>query len=263
MKKYIIEGVSNGGSKNSLNQDACFAGRTKTCNAEAVFVAVCDGMGGMKSGELASATIIEEARNWFYSKCDLEEDWLVIEEEIVDEWRQVLIRCNEKIIKYGKDKGIKLGSTSAFILLWGERVLVSNVGDTRVYELTEDGLLRRLSMDHSVVGKEIAAGKITEEEAKKDARNNILTQCVGFYPQITPFFYSGVAVSKGLYIVSSDGFYNKVKNDEIIENLNYRRCINEEKLSNSLKDLVVKDRKRGECDDITIVAVRVDSEKEK
>lgn len=259
MDEYIIEGISNGGSKNSLNQDACFAGKTKAKDSEVVFAAVCDGMGGMKSGELASATIIEEARNWFYSKCDLEENWVISEEEIVDEWRTLLIRCNERIIKYGNDNGIRLGSTSAFVLLWGGKVLVSNVGDTRVYEIPENGKMRRLSMDHSVVGKEIASGKLTEEEAKKDKRNNILTQCVGFYPRIDPYFYLGNTPDKGMYLITSDGFYNKVNNDEIVETLNFRICNTGETISNSLKDLVIRDRNRGERDDITVVAVRVDS----
>ena len=262
MEEFVIEGISNGGTKKDVNQDACFAGQTKVGEYEAVFVAVCDGMGGIQSGELASATIIEEARNWFYSKCDLKEKWEILEEKIFDEWERLLQRCNEKIIRYGTQNGIKLGSTAAFILLWGGRVFVSNIGDTRIYELPADGELRRLSKDHSVVGNEIAAGKITEEEAKTDKRNNILTQCIGYYPQITPFFRSEEIVRQGIYFVSSDGFYNKVRNEEIVRSLKNGKCNTEEILSSALIDLVEKDRERGEHDDITVVAVYVENERE-
>ena len=255
MKKYIVEGISDNGTKTELNQDSCFAGQTESGNGTVVFAAVCDGMGGAQSGELASATIIEEARNWFYSKCDLETKWFLDERSIRTEWTALLEECNEKILKYGDDKGIRLGSTAAFILITRDYVFIMNIGDTRIYELTDS--MNKLNYDHSLVGIEIAQGLITEEQAKKDKRNNMLTQCVGMLDEIVPYFASYQATTNCGYIVCTDGFYNRLDNNEIVSALRFNLVNSPEELKVTLSGLKDMDRSRGERDDITVITVIV------
>lgn len=260
VKEFIIEGVSDNGTKTEMNQDACFVGKTKVNGKEVVFISVCDGMGGTQQGELASATIIDFIRNWFYSKCDLEDNWKYTKEEIEAEWRAVLDKSNNKILEYSGENKVKLGSTITFFLLYDEQLNIMNIGDTRIYEMCSD--TRRLSFDHSVVGKEIMEGRLTEEEAKKDRRNNMLTQCVGMLEKIDPFFASYDVVKNGSYVICSDGFYNKISNQEMREALTDSSITSRELLADSLKRLVGLDRQRGERDDITAVAVVVREKEE-
>lgn len=252
---YTIEGISEHGTKTQQNQDACFAGATNTALGEAVFVVLCDGMGGTDAGELASATIVEEFQKWFYCKCDMGEQWVPDTYEVHMEWTDLLNYCNERILEYGREHGIKLGSTVALGLIAPNNVLVMNVGDSRVYEV--GGYIKRLNKDHSVVGNEIEQGILTEEEAKLDKRNNQLTQCIGMLDEIEPFFGNYMTIA-GTYLFCSDGFYNKNLNSEMQEEIN-RSYVGLRDLRVSLELLKDNARAKGEKDDITAIAVQIPS----
>lgn len=252
MKKFIIEGISDAGSKNLENQDACFAGTTAAVTGDVVFAIVCDGMGGMQSGDLASASIIDEFRKWFYCKCDLGSEWSADIFETHNEWEEILERCNQEIIKYGTEHSTKLGSTIIAVLFTQDSVMLMNVGDSRAYYVADT--VKKLSYDHSVVGKDIELGILTEEEAKNDTRNNVLTQCVGILDEIDPFF-SSFEICNGCYVLCSDGFYNKISNKEIQNMLS--NASDNEALRDAVTTLVSIDREREEKDDISVITVIV------
>ena len=252
MGDYIISGSTNAGTKTPVNQDSMFAGTTQTAKGEAVFAIVCDGMGGTQAGELASASIIDAFRKWFYAKCDLESAWVPESFEVHSEWTDIICFCNRKIIEYGENNGITLGSTIVVLLICSDNILLMNVGDSRAYRVSD--MVEKLSHDHSVVGMDIEKGLISEEEAKRDTRNNILTQCVGIRSEIDPYFMS-FPYRPGCYVLCSDGFYNKISNDEIMQFLN--REMDQAGLELSLNYLTELDRSRGEKDDISAIAVIV------
>ena len=254
MIRYIIDGVSDQGYKKEVNQDACFAGKTITSSGEVCFAVVCDGMGGLEAGELASSTIVQELRNWFYEKCELGEDWIIDTYSIHNDLLKVIFECNKSLIQYGNENGFTMGSTVVTGLITPEMVYVMNVGDSRAYR-QKDGLYK-LSRDHSVVGEDIDSGIITEEEAKKDNRNNVLTQAVGVFEDIEPFF-KGYPMQEGCYIFCTDGFYNHVTNKEIIDNVNYD-IRSEKEIKDGLSVIVSLNRERGERDDISAIVINVD-----
>ena len=251
MSTYIINGISDAGTKNPVNQDASFAGTMNTANGEAAFVVVCDGMGGLESGEIASASIIEKMREWFYKKSELAENWEPDAYEVHKEWDEIVSDCNMSIIEYSVENGIKCGSTIVCGLLTAEGLILMNVGDSRAYRVSHE--VKKLSMDHSVVGSEIASGLITEEEAKHDKRNNILTQCIGVVEEVNPYFINDKN-SSGLFLFCSDGFYNRVSNDELFTFFN-NGAIENCSLEKTIKEIVSIDRARGETDDITVIAL--------
>lgn len=252
-KEFFIEGLSEAGTKTPVNQDACFAGTIDLADSKIVFAIVCDGMGGTEHGELASATIIDEFRKWFYTKSDLGENWYPDSYEVHQEWDSIVKTCNAQIIKYGEDNGINLGSTLVVCLVSDENIMVMNVGDSRIYHISEH--VRKLSHDHSVVGQDIENGVITEDEAKKDKRRNVLTQCIGIVREIDPF-YACYPTEAGYYILCSDGFYSEITNAELLNCcLSTNMDINT--LKNMLQFIVKADRERGEKDDITVISILV------
>ena len=255
---FSIEGISEQGSKTTQNQDACFAGRTITALGEAAFVCLCDGMGGTDAGELASATIVEEFQKWFYSKCDLGGQWLPDAYSVHMEWNDLLVFCNRKIIEYSVNNQLNMGSTVVIGLITASETMVMNVGDSRLYEITD--IMRRLNKDHSVVGEEIENGRLSEEEAKYDFRNNQLTQCVGMLSEISPFFANYPTVC-GTYLFCTDGFYNRNTNADIMGWLEASTS-GMDSLKTVVRALLENARDKGEKDDISAVAVMV-SEVEK
>lgn len=253
---YSIEGISEQGTKTSQNQDACFAGTTITAAGEVVFVVLCDGMGGTDAGELASATLVEEFQKWFYCKCDLGQQWVPDTYHVHLEWKNLLENCNKKILNYGIDNCLSLGSTIALGLVTESDTVVMNVGDSRIYAINEG--MKRLNRDHSVVGDEIEDGILTEEEAKKDSRNNQLTQCVGMIEELTPFF-AEYPTEKGTYLFCSDGFYNSISNKDISRYIG-AAFAGEKSLKAAVRELVDNARQNGEKDDISVVAVSIKAE---
>ena len=86
------------------------------------------------------------------------------------------------------------------LLITQTRYFALNVGDSRIYELT-DSALRQLTTDHTFVGREVAMGRMTPEEAQTDTRRNVLLQCVGASEAVYPEFLFGTPVQNSVYLL--------------------------------------------------------------
>ena len=84
------------------------------------------------------------------------------------------------------------------LMLTDTRYFIMNVGDSRVYEISDE--LIRLTQDQTVVAKEIEAGILIEEEAKQDPRRSILLQCIGASNEIIPDMFFGETRKDAVYI---------------------------------------------------------------
>ena len=70
-----------------------------------------------------------------------------------------------------------MGTTAAVLLLAQHRYFILNIGDSRVYELTDR--VWQMTKDQTFIQREMDMGRMTPEEARKDSRRNVLLQCVG------------------------------------------------------------------------------------
>lgn len=76
---------------------------------------------------------------------------------------------------------MQLGSTVTVMIIFPDgRLAMAHVGDSRLYRMT-DSEITQLTEDQTFVAREIAAGRMTPEEAENDPRKNVLLQCVGAY----------------------------------------------------------------------------------
>ena len=99
------------------NQDSIGLFKASTDRGEVLFALVCDGMGGYENGELASRILIETFENWF--KCEF--PYFIYDvnfsyEELFKQWGRIIYDCNEKLVQYGMNHGISLGSTLTAVL---------------------------------------------------------------------------------------------------------------------------------------------------
>ena len=79
---------------------------------------------------------------------------------------------------YGKNKGAAIGTTITVLLIVKDKYYIANVGDTRAYEIVNNNI-KLITHDHSLVQREVDNGLITQDQAQKDSRRNILLQCIG------------------------------------------------------------------------------------
>ena len=253
--KFIASYHTDIGIKKSSNQDALLLkiGRDKA-GKKAIF-AICDGMGGLSSGEIASSTVIKHLSYWFEKEIQILEQRQNKYEEIRRSLKDRVKELNDKIYKYGEEKGIKLGTTLTVMVFIDDKYIIAHVGDSRAYSINKK--LTRLTKDQSFVQREIDRGNITEEQARTHKKKNLLLQCIGVTPNVDILTYTGDIDKKATYIICSDGFYNKISDKELIKKLKKSKLKKEKKIKKTLVKLVEAVKLRNETDNISVLAIKI------
>ena len=242
------------GIKKQYNQDALLMKTAVTPDGEVGLFAVCDGMGGLSHGELASATVIRGLSAWFEEVLPglLQEKR---ERQVVKELESCIRALNEKILHYGQELKIKLGTTVTAMLFLYSRYYIVQIGDSRIYSIGSE--VRQLTKDQTLVALEIERGNLTKEQARKDPRRNILLQCIGASSKIDVAITEGMIEKDAVYMLCTDGFYHEIFDHELVECLQPERLTNEEQMKNSIVGLVELVKMRKEQDNISVVTARV------
>lgn len=242
------------GTTKEVNQDAFCLKIAKTKRENIAFAVLCDGMGGLKNGELASALVVNAFSNWFDIQLPTQITSGLSAQTIGSQWKQLAIEQNQKIMEYGKANGISLGTTLSAILLINNQYYMIHVGDSRIYQI-DDGIAQ-LTKDHTVVAHEVEQKRLTEAEAKSDKRKNVLLQCIGASKTVIPDFTSGTFSAETVFMLCSDGFRHEVEESEMFGLLAPRLLGNERVMEKTLVDLVELNKTRGEQDNITALLIK-------
>lgn len=141
--KFNATADSDVGISKNTNQDSILI-KHATCDLGEVLMAiVCDGMGGLSKGELASATVIRKFNHWFDNE-------LPFELENVDmnvigaKWSLLLKELNANILEYSKMNGDEgMGTTFSGILFIGDEYVIVHVGDSRIYHKYQSRVYHR------------------------------------------------------------------------------------------------------------------------
>lgn len=243
---------TDAGIKKKTNQDGLLMKTARTPKGRVGLFIVCDGMGGLSFGEMASATVIQGLSDWF----DTELPELIFSEEVLS---SKLVECvqllNQKIIAYGEAASLKLGTTITALFIIDSKYYLLQVGDSRAYRI-RDGLFR-LTTDQTLAAREFERGNITEEQARIDPRRNVLLQCVGATPELDVVISEGKVEKGDVYMLCTDGFYHEITNDEIFEHLSPERFTNENEMKETLVGLVELVKARKEVDNISLLITKV------
>ena len=249
---------TDAGKVRKKNQDAALIKVANTKRHGRIsFVAVCDGMGGLSKGEVASCKAIRSLENWFgeelplMQNMDEDELWNTAEKSL----RRLLARCSSEIFRYGKHRGISLGTTVTAFLQIGMRYMTLNIGDSRIYAVDRKEATR-LTRDQSVIQDKIEKGIITQEESGKDPQRNVLLQCLGAGKGAVADVTRGELPRSGMTVVAcSDGFWRTLSEGEIHEKLCPQMCVSPKDMlweCRKLSDLAMS---RNEEDNISVAAV--------
>ncbi len=195
------------GGRRAVNEDDVLA-------TPPVFV-VADGMGGHVHGELASRAVVT-AFEELAGRCDPDRE--VLPEEI-----QAAIRTAQRTIRGAGEhdpqgRPVTAGSTVAGAVLTVHESqpfwLVFNVGDSRIYRLSE-GELAQVSVDHSVVQEMVDAGALGPEDARRHPQRNVITRAVDTGPDVDADFWRLRAGSRDRLLLCSDGLTDELGDAEI------------------------------------------------
>lgn len=212
-------------------------------------LAVADGMGGHKAGEVASAIATNHIRDSFYKLATIGS-----KEEAIEWLRTIVKDINDKIFEYAKNnpesKG--LGTTLVIAIKTDDYILYGNIGDSSGYVI-KNNTLHKVTKDHTYVNMLLNNGKLTEESAKNHPGKNLLTRALGANDPIEIDIFDIDMSVKGLFLCS-DGLTNMLTDEQIEKTLNSNLPIEEVVIK-----LIKKANSRGGTDNITIAYLKKES----
>ena len=241
MKAY---GLTDKGAIRSENQDRFRVFEGENCCA----VAVCDGMGGAKAGSVA-AELATDAFMHCLERCINEAESRQSGTILREAASFANIRVYDKSKESEEYEG--MGCTLVAALVRDESVAVINIGDSRCYHFSDQGL-RQLTIDHSLVEEMVQSGRISREEAKTHPWRNYITRAVGLEYRVQGDLFYPKLLKGDTLLLCSDGLSGVLSHKTIEEVL--FSCPELESAARKLMDLTLQ---AGAPDNITVLLLRV------
>lgn len=239
-------GLTDPGCVRKQNQDAY---RMEQLDKSSLLCVVCDGMGGAKSGNIASTlaveVFVEEVRRCWKPLMDQEK----IDQTLRSAAKLANFTVYDQSAQFEEFDG--MGTTLVAALVRGKKATVINVGDSRAYGVNRSGI-SQITKDHSLVQLMVDRGELTPEMAKTYPGKNFITRAIGTEPVVMCDIFHW-DVSRGDYLLlCSDGLSNVMDDQEIlfeiVHGVNKQHCC--KRLLNIAKN-------RGAPDNVTSVLVLI------
>ena len=239
-------GLSDPGCVRAQNQDTYLI---EQLDRNTLLCVVCDGMGGAKSGNIASSraaeVFVQEVRRCITGSMDREK----IDQMLRGAVKLANFTVYDQSQQFEEFDG--MGTTLVAVLVRGKKATLVNVGDSRAYAINADGI-HQITTDHSLVQMMVDRGELTPEMAKNYPGKNLITRAIGTEPTILCDL-SHLDVAKGDYfLLCSDGLSNMMDDQEIlfevVHGVNKEGCC--QRLLNIAKN-------RGAPDNVTSVLIMI------
>lgn len=198
------------GLKRTRNEDMCGV------SIEDNYYVVADGMGGSAGGDVASTLFFETVSEYYKGPKDLS----------LEEGKEQVISCfkaaNSTILSHvEKNPSLSgMGCTAELLTLWQDMFLLGHVGDSRTYWF-DDGELKQLTRDHSLVQDQVEKGVMTERQAGKSKLKNVLLRAVGVKADLDVDLIFGKVIPGSIFLLCTDGLYNMIGKDQMLPVLAY------------------------------------------
>lgn len=237
-------GITDRGIVRTQNQDTYRI--EELANGSLVGI-VCDGMGGARAGNVASAlaadVFIDELKRSVVQQTPPEK---------LDEILNGAISLANRTVYEQSCLGEEfagMGTTLICALAWGNKALVANIGDSRAYHINRSGI-EQISKDHSVVEDLIHRGDLTPEEARNHPSRNLITRALGTELEVECDLFSVDLEPGDTIVLCSDGLSNMVTDQELLNEVS--RMESKEECCPRLLEI---SKTRGAPDNVTIVLI--------
>lgn len=199
-----IYGITDQGKVRAQNEDAFY----EWTDGDSALILVCDGMGGAKAGDVASALAAQTfAETVSRSHGDVRE-----------RLRDALAQANEAVYRRSCQEADcrGMGTTLVAAFAQEDKAYLINVGDSRAYYLSGAGICK-VTRDHSLVEELVEAGKLTKEEARYHPNRNIITRALGTSADLIGDVFEVALEPGGKLLLCSDGLSNLVEPEEMLQ----------------------------------------------
>ena len=239
-------GLTDQGCVRKQNQDAF---HIEQLDRSTVLCVVCDGMGGAKSGNIASTlavdVFVQEVRRCWKPSLDREKT----DQMLLSAAKLANFTVFDQAQQFMEFDG--MGTTLVAALVRGRNATIANVGDSRAYEINSEGI-HQITTDHSLVQMMVDRGELAPEQAKSYPGKNFITRAIGTEPFVMcDLFHLNVARGDFL-LLCSDGLSNMMDDQEIlfevVHGVNKQHCC---------QRLLSIAQNRGAPDNVTSVLIMI------
>ena len=214
-----------------------------------LLLAVADGMGGHAKGEEASKIALNTLTKTIIPE-------LFGNVSFTDLLENGIKNANQEILEYTvkNPESSGMGTTTVCALVKGNNIHLANVGDSRAYVISDDGI-RRVTKDHSYVQSLIDEGQITEEEARDHPQKNVITKAVGIMESVEPDTMKLTLDDDESLLLCCDGVIAHLTDEDI-----HKIICNENNPQNACQQIVDLANQRGGSDNISLIILSSNNE---
>lgn len=207
-----------------------------------ILMAVADGMGGHKGGEIASSIAITHIGKRFIDTSSVGN-----KEDAINFLKEIVSEANMLLYKYTEDnpESNGMGTTIVMALLTKEFLLFGNIGDSSGFVI-KNKKIYKITNDHTLVNLLVKSGEITEEEAKEHPRKNVLMKALGANISVEMDVFD-VEKDVSAVLLCSDGLTNMLDEEQIEKVLD-----SDVDIDAKVQKLINKANNRGGTDNISV-----------
>lgn len=239
-------GVTDPGCTRAQNQDAY---QIESLDRNTVLCVVCDGMGGAKSGNVASTlaldVFVQEVKRTWVSGMDPDKADQMLRNAV----KLANFTVYDQAQQFEEFTG--MGTTLVAALVTGKFATVVNVGDSRAYSITQNNV-EQVTVDHSLVQMMVARGELKAEQARFYPGKNLITRAIGTESVVECDIFHRRMDSGECLLLCSDGLSNMVDEQEILFEVVHG--MNKQSSCQRLLDIA---KNRGAPDNVTCVLILV------
>ncbi len=210
--------------------------------SDEILLAVADGMGGHRGGEIASSIAINILARRFSQQASIG-----TKEEAIDWIKRIVIEANTAIYKYTEEHpdSVGMGTTLVLAIHTNDFLLFGNIGDSSGYVI-KNKKIHKITTDHTLVNLLVKSGELTLEEAKDHPRKNVLMKALGATSDVDMDVFDVTDEIEGI-LLCSDGLTILLSDEQFTNVLNEDHTGDEK-----LQKLIIKSNNRGGTDNISI-----------
>ena len=237
-------GASEAGRVRSINQDSYYVGEL----GGAYLAIVADGMGGHKTGEVASQKAVEVIQRELKSSKNYPPAALA----------RAVQAANLEVYDYATENPEHqgMGTTLTTLYIDDQVGLVGHVGDSRAY-LVRNGTIRQLTFDHSWVAERVRQGILTQDEARVHRLRNVITNALGATPEVKLDVLHFDVQAGDRVVMCSDGVSMLMSDEQM------RDAVESMTPQEATRHLIEESNKRGSPDNVTAVVLEVEKVEER
>jgi protein phosphatase len=240
-----VAGATDVGVEREHNEDDWWADAR---GGELTACAVIDGMGGQRSGDIATRLTVESLSRWWASNEPLR---LALDERACEGLR----RAHSAIVASVANNKPPYGAAAVCLVAADGEVAIAHVGDCRAYRV-RDGAIEQLTEDHSLVNELIRTGLLSRDERGETYQRYryVITRSLGLGDGLVIDTRWEILRPADLFVLCSDGLWALVSDEDILATV----LSAGEDLARGCGALIALANERGGTDNITVVLARRD-----